>query len=210
MSAITDTPRIFVSRWHTRRVAYLKLMLPAVALAIVTLVLAWPNLVHDDKRVRLGQTRATLPDVEALRLINPRYVGMDDQQRPFTVVAASATQQGNQDSEMLLERPKADMTLASGAWVAAEADSGRYDRAGSILDLAGAVHLFHDSGTELRTSKARLLLDQNRAFGDAPVEGQGPTGIVTGEGFDMRDRGAVVLFTGRATAILHRTTETDP
>src|SRR5438876_11530162 len=43
--------------WRSRRVAYLKLMLPAVALLIVTLILAWPQLMRDDNRVRFGGGR---------------------------------------------------------------------------------------------------------------------------------------------------------
>ena len=40
------------------------------------------------------------------------------------------------------------------------------------------------------------------ASGDAPVAAQGPFGTLESEGFRLKDRGAVVVFTGRAHAVL--------
>src|SRR5581483_9908873 len=69
--------------WRSRRVAYLKLMLPAIALLIVTLILAWPQIVRNDNRVRFGGGRISADEADTLRMINARYVGVDDQQRPY-------------------------------------------------------------------------------------------------------------------------------
>jgi lipopolysaccharide export system protein LptC len=43
------------------------------------------------------------------------------------------------------------------------------------------------------------------AEGDEPVAAQGPFGTLTAEGFRLRDRGQVVIFTGRARAVLEGT-----
>lgn len=185
-------------------------MLPAVALAIVTLVLAWPQVMPDERAVRIGQTTIETRDIEALRVLNPRYIGVDQDQRPFQVTANSATQIGNADGAVQLEQPKADLTDSAGAWIALSARDGLYDRTGRTLDLEGAVQMFQEAGGEVRTSKARVLLDRSTIIGDQPVEAQGPAGYVTGQGFEVRERGAVVLFTGRSSLVLYRTTETEP
>jgi lipopolysaccharide export system protein LptC len=187
--------------WRSRQVAYLKLMLPAIALLIVTLILAWPRIVRDDNRVRFGGG-VTAAEAETLRMVNARYVGLDDQQRPYVVTSALATRETAHAPLTDLATPKADMTTASGAWVAVTAQTGVYHNDAKLLDLAGDVSVFHDGGTEFHTTKAQVDLSAGSAAGDEPVDGQGPTGTVAAEGFRLYDRGAVIIFTGKAHMVL--------
>ncbi len=136
-----------------------------------------------------------------MRVENPRYQGTDDENRPFTVTAASATQ-GAEDDMLRLDAPRADILLNDGAWILLEARSGRYDKARNRLDLDGGVTLYHDNGTMLQTDRAAIALDEGAASGDMPVAVQGPFGTLTGEGFRLTDRGAVVEVTGRSRAVL--------
>jgi lipopolysaccharide export system protein LptC len=187
--------------WRSRRVAYLKLMLPAVALLIVTLILAWPQIVRDDHRVRFGGG-VSADEANTLRMVNARYVGVDDQQRPYVVTSVLATRDSAHAPSTDLQTPKADMTTASGAWVAVTAETGIYHNDAKLLDLAGDVSVFHDGGTEFHTLTARVDLAAGSAAGDDPVDGQGPTGTVTSDGFRLYDRGARIIFTGKAHMVL--------
>jgi lipopolysaccharide export system protein LptC len=188
--------------WRSRRVAYLKLMLPAVALLIVSLILAWPQIVREDNRVRFGGGRISVEEADTLRMSNARYVGVDDQQRPFVVTSILATRESAHAPTTDLETPKADMTTSSGAWVAVTAKTGVYHNDAKLLDLAGDVSLFHDGGTEFHTDRARVDLNAGAASGDDPVDGQGPSSTIAAEGFRLYDRGAVIIFTGKAHLVL--------
>ena len=190
--------------WRSRRVAYLKLMLPAIALLIVSMILAWPQIARDDNRVRFGGGRVSIEDAETLRMINARYVGVDDQQRPYVVTSALATRESAHAPTTDLKTPKADLTTAGGAWVAVTADTGLYHNDAKLLDLAGDVSVFHDGGTEFHTTTARVDLQAGSAAGDDPVDGQGPTGTITADGFRLYDRGAHIVFTGKAHLILYQ------
>jgi len=190
--------------WRSRRVAYLKLMLPAVALLIVTLILAWPQIVRDDNRVRFGGARVGADDADTLRMLNARYVGVDDQQRPYVVTSKLATRDSAHAPATDLQSPKADLTTASGAWVALTANTGVYHSDAKLLDLAGDVSVFHDGGTEFHTTTARVDLSAGAASGEEPVAGQGPTGTIKSEGFQLIDRGAVIIFTGKAHLVLYQ------
>ncbi len=189
--------------WRSRRVAYLKLMLPAVALLIVTLILAWPQIVRDDNRVRFGGGRISADDAESLRMINARYVGVDNQQHPYVVTAALATRESAHAPRTDLQTPKADLTTTGGAWVEVNAETGIFHNMSRLLDLAGDVSVFHDGGTEFHTARAQVDLNAGSASGDDPVAGQGPTSTVTAEGFRLYDRGAVVIFTGKTHLVLY-------
>lgn len=182
-------------------VAAAKRLLPAAALLLLGVVLLWPEFEGGEERARLSFRRIAQTDAEALRVVAPRYRGIDEQSRPYSVTAATAQQQGAAH-RLDLTTPEADLTLADGAWVYLRADAGHYDRPAARLDLAGAVRLHHDNGVMLETAAATIALDAGSAASDTPVAAQGPFGTITGEGFRMTERGTVIIFTGRARAVL--------
>ncbi|MEI6160479.1 MAG: LPS export ABC transporter periplasmic protein LptC, partial [Roseococcus sp.] len=79
---------------------------------------------------------------------------------------------------------------------------GRYDKPAQHLDLEGDVRIYHDNGTLFRTEAAAVQIDAGTAHGERPTKVQGSFGTVESEGFEMLDRGTVMIFTGRARAIL--------
>ncbi len=186
--------RRFSVRWTKR-------LLPALALGLLAVVVFWPEIEGGEDRSRVSFRRPAQPQAEAMRVIDPRYQGVDELSRPFTVTANAGQQVGS--AEILdLEEPRADIVLTDGAWVFLRARTGRYDKPASHLDLAGEVTLFHDAGTMLRTEQAAVRIDAGTAEGDAPVAAQGPFGTLTAAGFRLTERGAVIVFTGQAHAVL--------
>ncbi len=187
-----------IDRRH-RLVQAMKLLLPLVATGLLGLLLLWPELEGNDGRLSFRRGPAVVP--EALQLVAPRFQGIDDLGRPYTVTARVARQVG-QEELMLLDRPQADILLNDGAWVYIEANNGRYDKPAQHLDLEGDVRIFHDSGLLFRTEEASLQIDQGSADGDRSTWAQGSFGTIQSEGFELRDRGAVMIFTGKAHAVL--------
>jgi lipopolysaccharide export system protein LptC len=53
-----------------------------------------------------------------------------------------------------------------------------------------------------RTEQASVQIDQGSADGDRATQAQGSFGTIESEGFRLRDRGAVMIFTGKAHAVL--------
>jgi lipopolysaccharide export system protein LptC len=186
--------RRFAVRWTKR-------LLPALALTLLAAVVFWPEIDGGDDHSRMSFRRTDQPRAEALRVMDPRYQGVDDLNRPFTITAAAAQQPGS-EQVLDLDEPRADMTLSDGAWVFVQARQGRFDRPANHLDLSGEVTIYHDSGIMLRTDSAAVQIDAGSASGDAPVAIQGGFGTLTAEGFRLTEGGEVILFTGRAHAVL--------
>ncbi len=182
-----------------------KVMLPVTAAALIGLIVLWPHLQTDDLRFRLGFA-AIQANVEGdPNLLNPRYVGTDDDNQPYAVTADIAKKLDGQgmDVRIGLELPKADITLNDGTWLVLTAENGIYARRQKTLELAGAVNLFHDSGYEFRTDAAQVDLSKGIASGDMPVKGQGPFGTLQAEGFRLFDKGRRIVFTGKSAMILN-------
>jgi lipopolysaccharide export system protein LptC len=187
---------------HTRFVGLMKLLLPALAIAIIALIVAWPEGDGGRKRFRVDYATGPSQDAETLRMIRPRFTGVDGEGRPFTVTAEVATRVAPQSNLVDLDKPEADITLANGAWVALKASEGTYNQATHELELRRQVDLFHDAGYEFHTTEAFLGLKDGTARGDKPIEGQGPFGRLTAQGFRILDRGGIVIFTGRSKLLL--------
>lgn len=187
--------RRFALRW-------IKRLLPVGALALLAALVLWPEFERVESGGRLIIRQMAGSPTEAVVVREPRYQGVDEQNRPFNLTAATARQQGVSGTIVDLERPRADMFLQGGNWVLLESRQGRLDRAQNHLDLAGAVTLWHDNGTLLVTEEAAMALRDGHASGNRPVAAQGPFGTLTSEGFRLHDRGQVVIFTGRSRLVL--------
>jgi len=185
--------RRFAVRWTKR-------LLPAAALALLTMIALWPEIDNGDSgRIPFRVQQQARP--EAMRVLGPRYQGVDELNRPFTVTAREAQQQGS--TEVIdLQLPRADITMTDGSWIYVESREGRYDKPANHLDLHGDVTIFHDNGMMLLTQQAAVEIGAGTASGNTPVAAQGGFGTLNAEGFRLLNRGAVVIFTGHAHAVL--------
>jgi lipopolysaccharide export system protein LptC len=174
-----------------------KILLPLAGIGLLLAIPIWPEIEGSEDRARVSFRRVTQAAPDAVRIIAPRYQGFDEQNRPFTVTAAAAQAEGPDILE--LDEPRAD---TDGSWVLLESRHGRFDKGANRLDLSGEVTLWHDGGNMLVTERATIALSEGTAWGDRPVAAQGPFGTLTSEGFRLTERGQVVLFTGRARAVL--------
>lgn len=186
---------------YTRFVAWMKLLLPVFAASVVALVVIWPQLQDKPETFRLGLSSISVHEKSGQQVVNARFTGSDAEDRPFTVTADSAMQRVGAGDSFELERPKADLAMADGSWIAVSALTGTYHKKQQILALEGGVNMFHDSGFEFRTRKAEIDLARGSARGQDPVSGQGPFGSLTASGFEVFDHGNRIIFTGKAKLV---------
>lgn len=186
-------------RRYSRFVGLMKVVLPALAVVLLGLVLAWPRLTSTEDRFQLGFSALSPSSVESLSMVNARFFGINARNQPFTVTADVATEDDPGSGIIVLDQPKADFTTMSGAGVYLEARRGFYYQKQQLLDLEGEVNMFHDHGYELHTEKARLDLKRSTAEGNVPVIGQGPQGRIDGQGFRILEKGAQILVTGKSS-----------
>jgi lipopolysaccharide export system protein LptC len=190
------------TRSHSRFVQRTKWILPALAVTLLLLVGTWPELKAAIDRLHITVPRIDLSEARNLRMVEPRYTGIDKDNRPYVLTASTATQAAGDDDLISLAAPKADMTTNNGNWLEVTGYTGAYQPQPQLLDLYGDVELYEDRGNEFHTDSARLNIASGTATGDQPVNGQGPFGHVTAEGFAMYNRGEVIDFTGKTNLTL--------
>ena len=188
-------------------VAVMKLILPALAAALLLLLVVWPQLDPGKDPLGLGLSGLSIERPNDLSMLNARFSGYDKQNQPFVITADVANQAPEDENLITLELPKADLTLENGAWLALTASEGLYDRGAETLDLSGQVSFFHDQGFELHTETALIDLETGMASGTDPVTGHGYFGDIEAEGFQLFDRGERILFTGQSRVLIQPGTQ---
>jgi lipopolysaccharide export system protein LptC len=176
----------------------LKRVLPAIGVTLLLLVAGWPRLAPFLESVRLGLPAIDLREARELRMVNPRYGGLDRYDKPYVVTASIGRQVPDRNDVVALERPKAVMTVHGGASVVLTAATGIYQSQAQLLDLFADVNLIHENGTRFVTQRAHLNLSDNTAEGHDPVEGHGPSGDITAQGFSILSKGETIIFTGES------------
>ncbi len=179
-----------------------KRLLPVLALLLLGSVALWPELANlfDPRRIayRHGGLSA---DLEAGKLLNIRYHGIDTHGRPYTVTADQATQAGAE--RVNLVQPKGDVVSENGSWTYTESRQGVYIQHAGLLDMSGDVALYRDSGVVLHTQSVAMDLKVGAASGGQPTHAEGPFGTLDSQGFALVDKGDVIQFDGKSRLILN-------
>lgn len=197
---ITEWLRNLPGNRYSRRVAIMRLVLPAIGIFLLLIVSIWPRVAPLFDRLRFAAI--DLKEARELRMISPRYPSTDRSGHPFIITATIGRQVPGRDDVMALDQPRADLKSHSGENIVVTADSGVYQSNTQFLDLFGHVTLIHEKGTQIVTASARLDAANNAGEGHEPVEGHGPSGDIKAEGFQLVDKGDIVIFTGKSDLLL--------
>lgn len=188
---------------HSRLVNFLRYLLPATALMLVGLVIAWPQF--------MGSTGGLIAPMFAPSQVNgtdvmmmhsPRYVGQTKKAEPYEVTATSAYLDPAQPQRVHLDHLAADLDAAGKRDLRLTAVSGLYDRDAENLDLDGGIELITSDGYRFETETAWLDLARGRVVGGQPIAGQGPSGSLSADRFEILDGGDILQFNGRVKVTL--------
>jgi hypothetical protein len=156
---------------YSRRIVLLRRVLPALGLGLLLLVGAWPRLEPVLESVRFTFPAIDHRDARELRMIDPRYAGIDRYNRPYVLTAVAGVQMPGHNDLMSLDRPRGQIIAHGGATVVLTAAEGIYQAQPRLLDLFGTVTLTHSNGTRFVTRAAHLDLARETADGHEPVRG---------------------------------------
>lgn len=181
---------------YSRFVSLMKIVLPLLAVALVLLVVAWPQTQSENNSFSVSLATIAAGETEAPGMKRARFVGTDARDQPFVITADAAAPEAANAERINLEVLQADITVSGGTWVSMMSGHGLYDRSAKQLVLGGGVDLFSDDGFEMHTATADIDLHAGVATGNAPVEAHGPLGTLTANGFRLDQENRRLRFTG--------------
>lgn len=195
---LPDLTHLGRRRWVVRVAKY---TLPLLGLALLASIALWPEFVRMADQERVSFRRLVSAQVDAARVLDARYRGVDERGRPYTFTATIAQQDGPDRVNLTL--PKGDVTSENGTWIMIQGKTGVYMQHDALLDLSGDVTLYREDGTTVSTDSATVDLKGGAAIGNERVHAEGPFGTLDAQAFAIIDRGNVMQFTGPARLVLN-------
>jgi lipopolysaccharide export system protein LptC len=177
-----------------------KRLLPLGALALLGLIAAWPELERWNERARMRGVKFNASEATGV-LSQPRYNGVDQRGRPYTVTALQARQISA--TQVDLTDPVGDVQLENGRWLQAKARQGAYVQHAGSLDLSRDVEIYRDDGTTMLTDTSTIDLKNGAANSADRVHVEGPFGTLDAQGFSITNRGNQVQFWGPGHLVLN-------
>jgi lipopolysaccharide export system protein LptC len=158
---------------YSRLVAFLKVVLPLVALAILSTLFLLARGRDPERSIPYSDAETVVRDQ---RVAGPAYSGMTRDGAAITVTAASAQPA---EGGVKAELPSALIELPGGSHATIEAVRGRFDEAGNALELSGGVRVESSTGWVVESDAMKAGLQSGTVESDATVTATGPTGTLT-------------------------------
>lgn len=187
---------------YTRFVILSKWFLMVFALGLITTLIALPLLSKDRSGLRVSFVdTAVKTGKDAARPVmsNPEYRGTDAKGQQFKINGLRATQ--TTQTLVTIDQVEAQMVTDGGGWRSLTATRADYDQEKKTIDLVGEVTLIDDKGYSFLTEEATVDMNTNVVVGKKRITGTGPMGNLLASGFEIRDSGTRIVFTGGAERV---------
>jgi lipopolysaccharide export system protein LptC len=147
-----------------------------------------------------GPAKARQAD-DAIRLVNPRFVGRDDRGRAFVLTAITATRDPRDYQRVILDRPVLLLDDDGPDPTRISALHGVYHEATRKLQVNGNVRLSGARGA-FETIESLFDTKTGELEGSNPVHGSGPLGEIDAKSYGVYDKGARMLFKGGVHTVM--------
>lgn len=188
------------ARAHTRLVRFLKIAVPALAVAGagVFVVLAVfnpfsPGIIAVPDPVK--------PPVDGILTVAlPHLTGSNNRGQKYNVTAISGTQNVSVPGVVNLADLKALITAPDQSQATLLAKNGTFDTVGQILDLKDDVHVQSTKGYDASLKSATIDLKASTVLSKEPVTVNLSNGTISGNGLSIVQGGSKILFKDGVTA----------
>ncbi len=170
--------------FHSALVSWLKIILPLIALGILSTLFLVARTVDPSDAIPFAQV--DIEDrVREPRLTLPTWAGVTDDGAALTVAAAEARPgAGSPSAEKLVAR----LETPDGASADLVSDSGRLDPESNRLIVSGGVVLTTSTGYRIDSDEMFAALDRTGLVSEQPVTATGPAGRIDAQSMVLSEK----------------------
>lgn len=184
-------------RGHTRLVRVLRWVLPALMLGLFGLLGAF--VVAEAMRSAAARPRDMPTEI---RMVNPHFVGRDDQGREFNLSARQATRDDADMQRVLLQAPVMKLGVGTPQLKTLTSDRGVYQENTRLLHLFGHVHVDDSAASTIATDEALVDTKAGTVTGVSPIAASSPSGQVQAGRYTASENGGHVVLSGGVHSVL--------
>ncbi|WP_159456709.1 LPS export ABC transporter periplasmic protein LptC [Roseivivax jejudonensis] len=174
---------------YSRIVAWLKLLLPLVALALLSTIFLFARSSDPTSNIPVATAR-DLAGRASQMVSEPSYSGTTDSGATLRMTAASARPEDGDDATIVADRLEAAMEFEDGSRIDLAAPEARLADAEDLVRLSGGVTIRSSRGYTLETDRLQAAMSRIAVESDTPVSGVGPAGTLRAGGMRIEEIGS--------------------
>lgn len=175
---------------HSRRVRWLKWLVPAVTLSATAAFVALFYMSRPD--VTISSDNQAVTDGQVV-MANPKLEGFSRDGRAYSMAAARAIQHLDRKGVITLEGIRARMPVEAGDWATLVAKDGVYDQVANTLELDGDIELTTSSGMVAKLKTAFVDIGAGDMRSDDPVDITRDGSTIAAQSMAVTDGGRFVF-----------------
>lgn len=172
------------NNFHSTAVAWLKVALPLLALAILSTLFLVSRTIDPSDAIPFAEVDVE-DRVREPRLTNPTWAGITDDGAALTIAATEARPEQGDGTAANAKTLVVDLNPPDGSSARLVADRGILDSANSAFIAQGDATITTSTGYELRSETMTAALDRTSLVSDTPVAGHGPVGTLTAGAMEL-------------------------
>ena len=141
-------------------------------------------------------------DQEGQIVIEPKFIGLDKNKKPFTIRAEKAKKTKSNQNLYRLEMPSGEIKDNSGNTIFLKSSKGEFNQNSQEIFLFKNVELTREDGLLFETEEAMIDLKTNDIFGKKKVSGKNKEGKIFSSGFSITEEGNKILFKGKTNLLI--------
>ena len=136
-------------------------------------------------------------------IIEPKFLGLNKNKKPFLVKANKAEKLSNQENVYKLQKPSGEMKDNKGTMFFLNSLEGEFDQNNQKIHLYENVYLKNLEGLSFKTESAYIDLETNDIYGNVKTFGFNNNGEISSQGFKIKDQGNIITFKGPTNLIIN-------
>jgi len=160
---------------YSRLVAWLKIILPLAALALLSTLFLFSRNVAPVSQIPFSKVDLN-ERAQDQQLTRPSFAGATENGDLIRFTADAVRPDPDQNGRALADAPSARIELVGGTLITFAAREGEVDQAEDEARLRGDAVLTSSTGYTVRTQEIVSGMENVRAFTPGPVSGEGPAG----------------------------------
>ena len=136
-------------------------------------------------------------------IIEPKFLGLNKNKKPFLVKANKAEKIRNQENVYKLQKPSGEMKDNKGTMFFLNSLEGEFDQNNQKIHLYENVYLKNLEGLSFKTESAYIDLETNDIYGNVKTFGFNNNGKISSQGFKIKDQGNIITFKGPTNLIIN-------
>lgn len=149
---------------------------------------------NDSKLTKFVNNKAISSSLD-IKLVNPKFFGISEDQRPYTILSREGTQINKNLIELM--EVYSDIILDVNNFIALKANRGALKLDADDLELIGQVEILIDDSYIISTEQALLNLQKRSGRGNNLIKVSNASGVIIADEFEVTDNYKEVIFKGK-------------